>query len=199
MKYNPEKHHRKSIRLKGYDYSQKGAYFITICTQDRECLFGDVIKKQMILNQNGNIAWNCWFELFKTFTNLRSPAFVIMPNHIHGIIIIQYQVKNHQTSEDKFDCRGLIHQTPDMDLAQQSDWILMKNPSLTLGKVIRHFKAQVTIKIRNNGATHFQWQRNYHEEIIRNRKKLEQKRNYIINNPSDWEVDEDNPMNIKGK
>jgi len=107
MKFNPEKHHRHSFRLKGYDYSQTGAYFVTICTQDRECFFGDVIDNRMILNQNGVIARKCWFELLKIFNNIRLPDIVIMPNHIHGIIIIQYQVKTHQSS-----CRGLIHQTP---------------------------------------------------------------------------------------
>jgi len=213
MKYNPEKHHRKSIRLKGHDYSQVGAYFVTICTQNRECLFGDVIEKRMILNRKGDIARKCWFELLITFNNVRSHAFVVMPNHIHGIIIIQRQIRIHKTQEDKSDRRGLIHQihprgdnnpdkgliyqTPPMDLVQQPEWILMKNPSLTMGKIIRHYKAQVTIKSRKNGATHFQWQRNYHEEIMRNSKELEQKRNYIINNPSDWERDDENPKNIK--
>lgn len=192
MKFNPEKHHRHSIRLKGYDYSRPGAYFVTICTQDRECFFGDVIDNRMILNQNGVIARKCWFELLKIFNNIRLPDVVIMPNHIHGIIIIQYQVKTHQSS-----CRGLIHQTPDMDLVENPEWILMRDPSLTLGKIIRHFKAQATVDIRKNGAGHFQWQRNYYDEIIRNSKELEQKRIYIINNPSDWEIDEGNPKNIK--
>jgi putative transposase len=209
MKFNPEKHHRHSIRLAGYDYSRAWAYFVTICTQDRECFLGDVIENQMILNQNGIIVRDCWFELLKVFNNIRLPDVVIMPNHIHGIIIIQYQIKNHRS------CRGLIHQTPDadlihhphdvdlihqipdMDLVENPEWILMRIPSLTLGKIIRHFKAQVTINIRKNSAVHFQWQRNYYEEIIRNNKEMEYKRGYIINNPSQWEVDEVNPKNIK--
>jgi REP element-mobilizing transposase RayT len=215
MKYNAEKHHRKSIRLTGHDYSQTGAYFVTICTRDRECLFGDVIEKQMILNGNGNIARHCWVELFKKFNNIRSPAFVVMPNHIHGIIIIQRQVKVHKTQEnqsdgralihqthphqqgDKYNEQGLINQTPTIDFVQQPGWILMENPSLTLGKIIRHYKAQVTTKIRKNGAAYFQWQRNYYDIIIRNSKEFEQKRNYIKNNPANWENDEDNPKNIK--
>ena len=215
MKYNPEKHHRKSIRLTGHDYSQTGAYFVTICTRDRECLFGDVIKKQMILNGNGNIARQSWIELFKKFNNIRSPAFVVMPNHIHGIIIIQRQVKVDKTQENQSDGRGLIHQThphpqgdknydqdlinqaSTTDMVQQSEWILMENPALTLGKIIRHYKALVTSKIRKNGATYFQWQRNYYDKILRNSKEFEQKCNYIKNNPSNWERDENNPINIK--
>jgi putative transposase len=188
MKYNPEKHYRKSIRLTGHDYSQTGAYFVTICTRDRECLFGDVIEKQMILDSLGDIAWHCWFELFKKFNNIRSPAFVVMPNHIHGIIIIQHQVKVHKAQENQSDGR---------DLVQQPGWILMENPSLTLGKIIRYYKARATTKIRKNGVSYFQWQRNYYDKIIRNSKEFEQKCNYIKNNPSNWENDEDNPKNIK--
>ena len=120
MKYNPEKHHRKSIRLTGHDYSQTGAYFVTICTQDRECLFGDVIEKQMILNSNGDIARHCWFELFKKFNNIGSPAFVVMPNHIHGIIIIQRQVKIHKTQENQSDGRGLIRQIHPANLCERA-------------------------------------------------------------------------------
>ena len=164
MKYNPEKHHRKSIRLTGHDYSQTGAYFVTIWTRDKECLFGDVVEKQMILNGNGDIARHCWVELFKKFNNIRSHAFVVMPNHIHGIIIIQRQVKVHKTQPhpqgDKNDDQDLINQTPTIGLVQQPEWILMENPSLTPGKIIRHYKALVTIKIRKNGAAYFQWQRN---------------------------------------
>ncbi|MDQ1354202.1 MAG: REP-associated tyrosine transposase [Acidobacteriota bacterium] len=191
MKFNPEKHHRHSIRLTGYDYSRAGTYFVTICTQDRECFFGDVIENQMILNQNGIITRNCWFGLLKIFNNIQLPDVVIMPNHIHGIIIIQYQVKNHRS------CRGLIHQTPDIDSIENPEWILMRIPSLTLGKVIRHFKAHATINIRKNGAGHFQWQRNYYEEIIRNNKEMDYKRSYITNNPLEWEEDEANPKNIR--
>jgi len=138
-----------------------------------------------------------------------------MPNHIHGIIIIQRQVKIHKTQKNQSDGRDFVHQTHphqqgdknyDKDfinqastiaLIQQSEWILMENPSLTLGKIIRYYKALVTTKIRKNGAAYFQWQRNYYDKIIRNSKEFEQKSNYIKNNPSNWENDENNPKNIK--
>ena len=88
MKYNPDIHHRRSIRLKGYDYSQNGLYFITICTQNREQLFGTITNSQMALNPMGEIAHNEWFKTESMRPNLRLHEFIVIPNHIHGIIEI---------------------------------------------------------------------------------------------------------------
>ena len=86
MTYNPQNHHRRSIRLKGYDYSQEGLYFITICTQNRACLFGKIENGKMILNEYGQIACNEWIKTTEIRNNVELCEFVIMPNHIHGII-----------------------------------------------------------------------------------------------------------------
>ncbi len=88
MPYDPKKHHRRSIRLKGYDYTQPGAYFITICTQNRECLFGEVVDGRMVLNELGQVARECWLAIPDHFPHSRLDEFVIMPNHVHGIIWI---------------------------------------------------------------------------------------------------------------
>lgn len=88
MKYNPEIHHRKSIRLKGYDYSKSGAYFITICTQHRECRFGEIIDEQLFLNDAGNMIEDCWLCLTNIFPDIELDEFIVMPNHFHGIIFI---------------------------------------------------------------------------------------------------------------
>ncbi|RME36332.1 MAG: hypothetical protein D6794_08655 [Deltaproteobacteria bacterium] len=88
MPYDPKKHHRRSIRLKGYDYAQPGAYFLTICTQNRACLFGEVVDGKMVLNEAGRMVHRWWNELNNKFPHVRTDAFVVMPNHIHGIIII---------------------------------------------------------------------------------------------------------------
>ncbi|MFN9303015.1 MAG: hypothetical protein ACK6DA_09620, partial [Candidatus Kapaibacterium sp.] len=88
MSYNPHIHHRKSIRLHGYDYSQAGAYFITICTQDREHRFGKIENDEMVLNEYGIIAYNEWNKLTERFSNFESDVFQIMPNHMHGIIVL---------------------------------------------------------------------------------------------------------------
>src|SRR5690606_14547277 len=87
-KYNPYKHHRRSIRLQGYDYSQEGLYFITICCQDRACLFGEIVDGEMICNDAGNIANQCWLDIPNHFPNMVLHEYVVMPNHIHGIVEI---------------------------------------------------------------------------------------------------------------
>jgi len=89
MKYDPEKHHRRSIRLKGYDYSQAGAYFVTICTKNRECLFGDVIDDGMMLNEYGTIVANEWKKSAKIRDEIELDEWVVMPNHFHGIVVIR--------------------------------------------------------------------------------------------------------------
>ncbi|MFN4294850.1 MAG: transposase, partial [Thermoflexales bacterium] len=88
MTYDPQKHHRRSIRLKGYDYSQAGAYFITIVAQDRACLFGEVVDGEMRLNDAGRMVWDEWNALPDRFPGLELDAFVVMPNHVHGIIVL---------------------------------------------------------------------------------------------------------------
>jgi REP element-mobilizing transposase RayT len=88
MPYDPQKHHRRSIRLKGYDYTQPGAYYITLCTKARQCLFGDVVKGEMRLNALGDLAFTCWQAIPNHFPHVELDAFVIMPNHLHGILVI---------------------------------------------------------------------------------------------------------------
>jgi hypothetical protein len=88
MPYDPQKHHRRSIRLKGYDYTQPGAYYVTLCTKARQCLFGDVIKGEMRLNSLGYIAFTCWQAIPNHFPHVELDAFVLMPNHLHGILVI---------------------------------------------------------------------------------------------------------------
>lgn len=88
MKFDPQKHHRRSIRLRGYDYAGPGAYFVTICTHQRECLFGEVVGGEMQLNENGRVSMECWHWLFRQYPYIISDAWVIMPNHLHGIIVI---------------------------------------------------------------------------------------------------------------
>ena len=88
MTFDPEKHHRRSIRLKGYDYAQAGAYFVTICTQHRACLFGEVVNGQMQLNDAGRFVEQCWLDIPHHFPHVELEAFVVMPNHVHGIIVI---------------------------------------------------------------------------------------------------------------
>jgi len=87
-KYNPDKQHRRSIRLQRYDYSQQGIYFVTLCTHNRECLFGEILDGEMRLNEFGKLTQQCWLEISDHFPHVQLDEFAIMPNHIHGIIIL---------------------------------------------------------------------------------------------------------------
>ncbi len=174
MKYDPEKHHRGSIRLRGYDYSQQGAYFVTICAQNGECLFGEVVDGKMQLNECGNIVQEFWNRITMRFSNVRVDVHIVMPNHIHGIIVIA----------DK--CRGGVSPP---------------QKKRTLGQIVAYFKYQSTKEILNTpqcgcstGTTI--WQRNYYEHIIRNQEDLNQIRQYIMKNPLKWELDSENPQNV---
>ena len=170
MTYDPDKHHRRSIRLKEYDYSQAGAYFVTICTQDRKCFLGNVGNETVELSPIGKIAHEFWFEIPKHFQNVQLDTFVVMPNHMHGIIFI----------DD--NCRGGV--TPPL-----------RRP--TLGQIVAYYKYQpskIINRIRNTIGMSV-WQRNYYEHVIRNEKDLNQIRGYIFNNPIRWEFDKENPNN----
>ncbi|MBC7879338.1 MAG: transposase [Anaerolineales bacterium] len=172
MKFDPQKHHRRSIRLKGYDYSQTGVYYVTIVTQGRECIFGEIVNKEMILSRYGEFVQTWWDDIPIHFPNVEILAFVIMPNHIHGIIFI--------TDNGKGEVISPVHSKP------------------TLGQVIAYFKYQSTKEMNaldNKGVIKKFWQRNYYEHIIRNEKELKQKTDYILDNPSKWDNDAENLMN----
>ena len=177
MKYDPEKHHRRSIRLKEYDYSQSGAYFITICVYNRECLFGEIVNGEMRLNEWGTIVEN---ELLKTpelRPNVLLDEYVVMPNHIHGIVVIMD------------NCRGVLQYAPTRRF---------RSPSQTIGAIVRGFKSTTTKRINEMRIAPGMpvWQRNYYEHIIRNEDKLNEIREYIIGNPIKWAEDENNPLNL---
>ncbi len=169
MKDDPEKHHRRSIRLKGYDYSRAGAYFVTICTQNRECLFGDIVDGEMMLNKNGEIVESVWNDLPNHYAHVELDYHIIMPNHIHGIIIIVGAgLKPAPTDTEK--THGL--------------------PEIIRG--LKTFSARRINQIRDTTGAKL-WQRNYYEHIVRNENELNQIRQYIADNPARWEYDHENP------
>lgn len=195
-----ERYHRRSIRLKGFDYSQPGYYFVTVCTWDRECLLGEICGSEMLLNVMGKIASAIWHDIPNHFANIEIDRCMIMPNHVHGVIRILEENQN----KDAAKYRGLMNQTP--TLKQSSDrgydfdqWIMMKKSEMTLGKIIRFFKAKSALEIRNKMGNSFCWQRNYFEHIIRDQHELFRIRDYIMENPAKWMSDEDNPCHGKEK
>ncbi|MBL7074123.1 transposase [candidate division KSB1 bacterium] len=187
MKYDPNKHHRRSIRLKEYDYSQAGVYFITICTKNRECLFGRVVNGLMELSPFGVIAHQFWFEIPKHFDNVELDEFNAMPNHIHGIIEI--------TSDNQIAYNvGAIRELPLPKLP-----IHVQRRKMLIPRIVGYYKMNTAKRInqmRNTPGIPV-WQRNYYEHIIRNEDDLNKIRRYIINNPIKWESDRENPKKIK--
>lgn len=182
--YNPLKHHRKSIRLKGYDYSQSGLYFITICCQDRICRFGNVDNGMMVLNQFGEIAYNEWKKTPEIRNNFSLGEFIIMPNHMHGII----QILNNGESRTG-ELHSPISHSPATERGECNSPLPLRGPSNDIGAVVRGYKSSVTKQIGLLGFEGKLWQRNYYEIIIRNEYDHKRISNYILNNPAKWDKD----------
>jgi len=170
--------HRRSIRLKGYDYSKNGAYFVTICSHHHECIFGRISNGTMQLNTFGNIVQKCWIDLPIHYLNIRLDEFVIMPDHVHGIIFIEND--------------------PDYHVGAGFKPAPTKNPKTKkhgLPEIIRAlktFSAQRINEIRNTPGQPV-WQRSFIDRIIRDENELTRIRQYITNNPLKWQFDKENP------
>jgi len=198
-KYNPNKHHRRSIRLKGYNYSQVGAYYVTIVVHHRECLFGEVVNGEMKLNRYGEIVKSEWLELPKRLQLVALGAFIVMPNHSHGILFFHDYVG--ATRQGIIMTRAgeisLPHTTTD---GIDGSPLPPRGPKpASLGAIMAQFKSRVTKrlwKIPSLKGTPI-WQRNYYEHIIRNQQDLQNKTDYIEANPMLWDEDDENPINIK--
>lgn len=166
MTYDPETHHRQSIRLKGYDYSANGAYFITICTYEKTHRFGHIRDGIMYLNANGRFIRECFLRLKEKFPMIEQGDFIVMSNHFHCILFIR-------PAETKAETGNPMTAIP-------------AAASPTIGRIIGYFKYATTKGI--DGAEKL-WQRNYHDHIIRNERDFEKISSYIINNATTWDND----------
>ncbi len=225
MSYDSQRHHRRSIRLKGYDYRQPGAYFITICTQDRACLFGTVVEGEMHINDAGRMVQRWWDELNRKFHNVQTDAFVIMPNHIHGIIIIHpvgadlcvrpenscVHPENLCIRPENLCVRPKWNARPG-DAGVRTDargahtGAGGAHTGAPLPEIVRWLKTMTTNeyirRVKNDGWTLFRkrlWQRNYYDHIIRNDESLNRIRRYIVENPLRWHLDRENPDRINAE
>ena len=169
-KFNPDIHHRRSIRLTEYDYSKEGAYFVTICLKDRACLFGKITDCEMDINDAGAMVKKAWEELPARFPAIQTDQLIVMPNHIHGIILTEEATTTKEPPTLAAIMGAFKSITTDEYICgvKQSGW-----PSFS-GKL---------------------WQRNYFEHIIRNDESLNKIREYIKYNPNKWEEDPENPRN----
>jgi len=195
MKYDPDKHHRRSIRLKDYDYSQPGAYFVTICTHQKEFLFGNIFDGQMRLSAVGALVLNVWEGLQQRFPTIELDAFAVMPNHVHCIIVIA-SVEAGLALPDNSHPVGAGLALPRAQQAAPLQIVQGAASSApTLGDIIRAFKSISAIQgnrlLLRTGVP--LWQRNYYEHIIRDDNSLNRIREYIITNPMRWELDRENP------
>ena len=183
----PEKSdlHRRSVRLPGYDYAQPGAYFVTIVAAGMQCLFGQVENHEMVLSDLGHIAQQQWLKLPTRFRSLELGAFLAMPNHIHGILIIH-------------DRRGTAGNLADSDDASYrrapTEGFGMPVPG-SIPTIIRSYKSAVAYRVHAAGkmAGLSVWQRNYYEHVIRDGEDWERIHRYVESNPAMWAQDEENP------
>jgi len=180
MIYDPQKHQRRSIRLKGYDYSQPGAYFVTICTRNRESLLGEVVEEEMILNECGQVAAGCWVWLAKQYPYVELDEWVVMPNHTHSIVVLSGR-GGSRTAPTRI---ALTRIAPTR--------IAHTHP---VGRLVGALKTVSTKRVNQMRHTPGAplWQRNYYEHIIRDEDELNRLRQYILDNPVQWEMDENNP------
>ena len=180
MTYDPAKHHRRSIRLRGYDYRQAGAYFVTVVTHQRQCLFGEIVDGETRVSRYGHTVREEWLRSAEIRCEIELDAFVVMPNHIHGIVVIR-----HQSTDVGAHGRAPLPPAP-------------HRPPRSLGSFVAGFKSATTKRINEIRRTPGLpvWQRNYYEHVIRNDDELNHVRQYIIDNPGHWGEDRENPDNV---
>ena len=163
---------RKKIRLRNYDYSKSGYYFVTICTKNREKWFGGIESGRMRLSKFGEIARNFWVKISEHFKEVSVDEFSVMPNHLHGILVIEEIMVGNAYM------RSLQNRT-----------------KMLLSKIIQQYKSSVSriVNLSRNDIP-FQWQRSFYDHVIRNEVELSRIRDYIQNNPLKWDLDRENPL-----
>ena len=179
---------RRSLRLREYDYGATGAYFVTVCTKGRLSLFGEIDLGNMVLNELGEIVAAIWSDLPHHFPNIQLDSFIVMPNHLHGLIEI--------TDEFCANPVGAQHAAPDPSA-----------PMLHARRNVQPGSLAAIVHLQSYTAAPYQslhwhagcnnWQRNYYEHVVRDEPELQRVREYIVNNPAQWAEDEENPEVVR--
>lgn len=179
---------RKPIRLKGWDYRNPGLYFVTICTKGRQQHFGKINDGIMGLSVPGCVAWHFWREIPEHQSNVVLDEFIVMPDHLHGIVGIKHSKEDESV--------GTRHGVFVRNSANKKTKAKFGQPqSRSLSMIINHFKGAITGWCNSNGHKYFAWQSRFYDHIIRNEKEFQRIRNYIFDNPRRWQQDQDNPDN----
>lgn len=175
-----------STRLREWDYARAGMYFVTLCTRDRVRFFGEIVCGEMHLSPIGEIVAEEWQKTSQVRPNVELDAWVIMPNHLHGVLVITHQISKSTIVETfRRNVSTTNANAPTARLRPNS-----------LGSIIGQFKSICTKRIWAAGFRDFAWQTRFYDHLIRNEKSLQKIREYVINNPLRWEEDEENPANI---
>lgn len=167
MRYDPDTRHRRSIRLKGYDYTQPAPYFVTVCVQGREAIFGKIVGEEMQANDAGRMVGAAWDDLPRHYPGVQIDAFVVMPNHIHGIIVL-----TNPTDPARLSLPDVVHRFKSFTTAQYRRGVESNGWPPFAGRL---------------------WQRNYYEHVIRDEDEWNRIRDYIRTNPQGWALDSENP------
>ena len=180
----------ESARLPRYDYTSPGRYFVTICTHDKACHFGDVVNGRMCLSPIGEIVADEWRKAPKVRPNVILDSWVVMPNHLHGIIVIDEMKTSVETHGDG----NVSVETTQRVVSTTTKTTLQRN---SLGAIIGQFKSKCTKRIHAAGFGEFSWQARFHDHIVRDGSDLDRIRQYILDNPADWSKDDNYPRNIR--
>ena len=188
---------RKPNRLDRYDYSQAGCYFLTVCAQDRQCLFGEIIDDKMVLNGAGRRVVNWWRETENKFPHVELDEYVLMPNHIHGIVVIvgadlcvRPQREDRESNEHQRREENQQHQNQGGHTGPPLQEIIQWFKTMTTNEYINEVKSGRFLPFEKRI-----WQRSFHDHIVRDDDDLNRVREYIQNNPLRWALDAENPDN----
>jgi putative transposase len=185
MNNNPNPHRRRALRLREFDYTQAAAYFVTVCTHHRTCLFGEITDGKMLLHDPGRIVRAAWQALPQHYPHVRLDAFVVMPNHIHGVIVLT-----------PMGSVGAVLAGAGLKPAPTESTTVARRHGLT--EIVRAFKMFSARRVNATRAAPGTplWQRNYYEHVVRDEDELNRIREYIDLNPLQWDLDGDNPRNL---
>ena len=200
MSDQPNEHHRRSLRLKGYDYSQAGAYFVSICAYNRECLFGEIESGLMRLNEYGEVVASEWMRSAEVRSEIECGEFVVMPNHFHGIVCIVGAYGNTPIYGNTPLCGNTPMSRDEQQRVCVHDGAYchtpLRSPSRNVGAMVRGFKGAASRRINEIRDTPGApvWQRNYYEHVIRDDADYNRIAEYVANNPQRWLEDSLHPL-----